>query len=103
MTAGKLLCATLAFALIALAGGQAQDSKDDKKEEKKVEKKDDKKAEKKPPVPAVPPTAANVSYGPHERNVLDFWQAKSDKPAPLVFCIHGGGWQNGDKSSYYGA
>ena len=30
--------------------------------------------------------------------MLDFWQAKSDKPTPLVLYIHGGGWQNGDKS-----
>jgi len=44
------------------------------------------------------PTQANVRYGEHERNDLDFWQAKSDKPAPLLFFIHGGGWQNGDKS-----
>ena len=49
--------------------------------------------------PVLPrPTAANVKYGPHERNVLDFWQAKSDKPAPVLFYIHGGGWRGGDKS-----
>lgn len=42
-------------------------------------------------------TYANVSYGPHERNVIDFWQAESMKPTPLVVFIHGGGWQNGDK------
>ena len=45
------------------------------------------------------PTAADVHYGPHERNVLDFWQAKSDGPAPLVVFIHGGGFVAGDKSS----
>src|SRR4051794_16501332 len=49
--------------------------------------------------PAVEPTAAKVAYGEHERQVLDFWQAKSDTPTPLVLYIHGGGWQNGDKSS----
>lgn len=38
------------------------------------------------------PTAANYKYGPHERNVLDFWQAKSDQPTPVLFFIHGGGW-----------
>jgi len=81
--------------LFALAGGQAQEKKDEKKPEKKIEKKI--------PVPAIPPTAANLSYGPHARNVLDFWQAKSDSPTPVVFCIHGGGWQGGDKSSYYGS
>lgn len=44
------------------------------------------------------PTAADVRYGPHERNVLDFWQAKSDRPTPLVVYIHGGGFVSGDKS-----
>src|SRR5438445_1789354 len=39
----------------------------------------------------------NVPYGPHARQVLDFYQAKSDKPTPVVFSIHGGGWSNGDK------
>jgi hypothetical protein len=45
------------------------------------------------------PTFANVSYGPNERNVLDFWQAKSEQPTPLVVYIHGGGFVAGDKSS----
>ena len=45
------------------------------------------------------PTHANVSYGPHERNVLDLWQAKSDLPTPLLVHIHGGGWIYGDKGS----
>src|SRR5215470_20444028 len=49
------------------------------------------------------PTAANLAYGKHERQVLDFWQAKSDKPTPLVLYIHGGGWQGGDKSGLSGA
>lgn len=43
------------------------------------------------------PTSANVSYGPHKRHVLDFWKAQSTKPTPLVFVIHGGGWQGGSK------
>ncbi|MBL8866433.1 MAG: alpha/beta hydrolase, partial [Planctomycetia bacterium] len=46
------------------------------------------------------PTAANVAYGEHPRQKFDFWQAKSDKPTPLVLLIHGGGWVNGDKSTY---
>lgn len=49
------------------------------------------------------PTQANVKYGPHERNVLDFWQAKSDKPTPLIVFIHGGGFRVGDKSQAPGA
>ena len=49
------------------------------------------------------PTAANVAYGTHERQVLDFWKAESDKPTPLVLCIHGGGWNNGSKEGYRNA
>lgn len=45
-----------------------------------------------------PPTFENVSYGPHERNVLDFWKAASGKPTPVVVFIHGGGFVAGDKS-----
>jgi acetyl esterase/lipase len=44
------------------------------------------------------PTFENVPYGPHERNVLDFWLAKADAPAPVVVFIHGGGFVGGDKS-----
>lgn len=43
------------------------------------------------------PTLANVPYGTHERQVLDFWKVESDKPTPLLFFIHGGGWMAGDK------
>ena len=48
----------------------------------------------------IPPTQANVPYGKHPRQVLDFYQAKSDSPTPVVFAIHGGGWRNGDKGGY---
>src|SRR5438309_1355971 len=43
------------------------------------------------------PTQADVSYGPHTRNVLDFWKAEGDGPRPLLVYIHGGGWIGGDK------
>jgi len=45
------------------------------------------------------PTKADVAYGEHERNVIDFWQAESSSPAPLFVWIHGGGFRGGDKSS----
>ena len=45
------------------------------------------------------PTFANVPYGSHARQVLDFYQAKSEQPAPLLFFVHGGGWMNGDKAN----
>jgi len=44
------------------------------------------------------PDFANVSYGPHERNVIDFWKGAGDRPAPLVIFIHGGGFVGGDKT-----
>src|SRR5262249_21388956 len=44
------------------------------------------------------PTSENVTYGPHERNVLDFWQAKSERPTPVLVSIHGGGFVAGNKS-----
>jgi acetyl esterase/lipase len=48
--------------------------------------------------PARPvPTYADAHYGPHERNVLDFWKAPSDKPTPVLVHIHGGGFMRGSK------
>ncbi|MHC4331390.1 MAG: alpha/beta hydrolase fold domain-containing protein, partial [Planctomycetota bacterium] len=46
-----------------------------------------------------PPTHSDVKYGPHVQNVLDFYQAKSDKPAPVAVYIHGGGFRSGSKKS----
>jgi len=50
----------------------------------------------------IAPTAANVPYGDHPRQVLDFWQAESDQPTPVLFYIHGGGWMGGDKARVAG-
>lgn len=52
-----------------------------------------------PGAQAARPDFANVAYGPHERNVLDFWKARSDAPTPVVIYIHGGGFRFGDKQS----
>ncbi len=43
------------------------------------------------------PTHAEVSYGPHAMNVIDFYQAEGEGPRPLLVYIHGGGWTGGDK------
>jgi acetyl esterase/lipase len=55
----------------------------------------------KPPrkAPDLKPDLAEVHYGPHARQVLDLWKAKSDKPTPLVVYIHGGGFHAGSKES----
>ncbi len=44
------------------------------------------------------PSNANVSYGSHERNKLDFWRAASDRPTPVMIYFHGGSFKGGDKS-----
>src|SRR4051812_32886654 len=64
------------FALLAVVPAWADDTKSDE-----------------------PKKLIGVAYGKHARQVLDFYQAKSDKPTPVVFHIHGGGWQGGDKKS----
>ena len=54
------------------------------------------------PAPVAPPTHADVPYGPHQRNVLDFWSAEPSpggEPPPLIVWIHGGGFRGGDKRS----
>ena len=45
------------------------------------------------------PTIVDVSYGKHERNKLDFWQAESQTPTPVVMILHGGGWTAGSKAN----
>ena len=58
-----------------------------------------KKAAAGPKVISPAPTLADVHYGPHPKQVLHVWKAESDKPTPLLFFIHGGGWQGGDRTS----
>jgi acetyl esterase/lipase len=48
------------------------------------------------------PTMADVHYGPHPKQVLHFWKAESNEPAPLLFYIHGGGWMNGNRADVAG-
>ncbi|MDA3926012.1 MAG: DUF1080 domain-containing protein [Kiritimatiellae bacterium] len=45
------------------------------------------------------PDIYDLYYGPHSRQVLHFWKAESDKPTPLLFYIHGGGWTAGGRLS----
>jgi hypothetical protein len=45
------------------------------------------------------PTIENVAYGPHSRNVLDFWAGDSVEPTPVLIFMHGGGFVAGDKTS----
>lgn len=81
----------LSLALVLLAGATAAAQ----------EPKQSPKAKQAPKKAAgIPPTRADVPYGEHPRQVLDFYQARSDAPTPVVFAIHGGGWRAGDKGGY---
>jgi acetyl esterase/lipase len=46
---------------------------------------------------SVQPTHKDVKYGKYDRNILDFWKVDSDKPAPVLVYIHGGGLKAGSK------
>jgi acetyl esterase/lipase len=48
---------------------------------------------------AIEPTLKDVAYGKHPKQVLHVWKAESDKPTPVLFFIHGGGWSGGNRSS----
>jgi acetyl esterase/lipase len=90
---------TVLFAATFLHAQEAEKPKaKPSSEQAKARKAKPKKAEKERYDKTVPkPAHSEVRYGPHARNVLDFWQAKSDKPTPLVLVIHGGGWNSGSK------
>jgi choline-sulfatase len=48
------------------------------------------------------PTLIDVPYGDHPKQKLHFWkspQGEAGKPTPLLFFIHGGGWQGGNRMS----
>src|SRR5262245_40569747 len=45
------------------------------------------------------PVARDIPYGTtHERQVLDVYAPAGAKNLPVVFWIHGGGWQSGEKT-----
>ncbi|MEP6669634.1 MAG: alpha/beta hydrolase [Chthoniobacter sp.] len=46
------------------------------------------------------PTLADVRYGKYDRDVLDVYQVKTARPAPVLIFFHGGGWLGGDKKSF---
>src|SRR5262249_55253486 len=82
----------LVVAVLANAPALSQAPQDEAKAKSKA------KAKAKPDAPpSRPRTYANVPYGAHPREVLDFYKAESAEPTPLVVYIHGGGWNAGDK------
>ena len=86
----KYLC-WIATAIISVTAASLQAQTDSKAPTKPA-------AQKGNVDPVVPtPTKKDVAYGEHPRHLLDFWQAPSETPTPLVFVIHGGGWTSGSK------
>lgn len=53
------------------------------------------------PAQTLVPTKRDVPYveNGHARHVLDIYSPPGAKSAPVLFWIHGGGWQTGDKTS----
>ena len=45
------------------------------------------------------PSFADVAYGPHARNRLDVWPARSTTPTPVLVFFHGGSFKAGDKAA----
>lgn len=88
-----LLC-SMAVCVLPAVTSSAQDAK------KPPRRSGDRAAALRAKATALPaPTFADVPYGPHERHVLDFYQAEADEPTPLIVYIHGGGFVGGDKRS----
>ena len=46
---------------------------------------------------SVRPSLEDVPYGPHKAQAVDVYLPKSEKPAPVMIQIHGGGWRAGSK------
>jgi hypothetical protein len=89
----------VAAALIIAAAGVGLILRADDKA-KPAEKPAAEAAEKPAAAPAAPqrkPTEANVPYGKHPKQVVDFYKAESKEPTPVVVYIHGGGWMGGSK------
>lgn len=52
-----------------------------------------------PKLPAGTAEHRELRYGDHkERNTLDLFVPKSEKPVPLIIWVHGGAWQAGSKN-----
>ncbi len=92
----RLMVTGLVAALVGVVATNSAVSQQTTKQQAKAKPKAKIQAKLKAAQPA--PTHADVPYGDLPRQVLDFYQAKSDTPTPLVVYIHGGGWMNGDKA-----
>jgi len=92
-----VLCATLGLltALPTLGQDSQQDQSRRPRQAQRQRGRENRNAERRP---TVAPTHRDLKYGPHGRNLMDVWLAKSDKPTPVLVSIHGGGFRGGNKS-----
>ena len=81
------------------ANGDGVLTQDEAREYKKTRKKEKPSEKPKTGGKVASPTQADGSYGPHERNVLDFGPAKSDGMTPVLVFFHGGSFKAGDKAN----
>src|SRR5438094_9775394 len=90
----KYLCMLLMVLVTALLGTARLAAQEENPNAKKAAP----KAPPKKPASTTLPDMTNVVYGSDNKfNVFDLWQAKSDKPTPLVIFIHGGGFGGGNR------
>jgi arylformamidase len=52
--------------------------------------------------PARNTNVTEYSYGANALQKLDFYRQPTNRNAPLIIFVHGGGWENGDKSNTTG-
>ncbi len=50
-------------------------------------------------LPAGAQVQKDISYGQHEKQKIDVYLPASPQNAPIIFMVHGGGWNRGDKSN----
>ncbi len=96
VTAALVLSGLSSSVISSRAADDAQ-TKPKAKADAKPETKPNAKPAARAATPNAKPTMANMPYGKHPKQVIDFYKAESDKPTPLLFFIHGGGWQGGSK------
>src|ERR1043166_9685241 len=46
---------------------------------------------------ALPASASDLAFGPHEPHRLDLYRPAAEGPAPILIWVHGGGFVRGDK------
>ena len=97
MNSLSLLLPTTLLCTVVLCQCHADENTKKIANKKAISTQTDPKKSKKAETPPPKATIESISYGPHPKQVMTFWKAESAKPTPLLFYIHGGGWQAGNR------